>query len=75
MATEGYITEWCGKTYVGAKDKDRNYQGPQVCVYTENGTWLRIVENPYDNSLMVNLEAAPFLIKAIQKAMRKAAKK
>lgn len=74
MATEGYLTERNGTIYVGAFDKERDYNGPQAEV-TLDEKWLYIVTCRYEGVAMLNAEAAPFLIKAIQKAMRKAAKK
>lgn len=69
--TEGFLQERDGKIYVGAEDKSRGYFGPIAEVYQE-GVWLRVVADKYDNTLMLNFEAVPHLIKALQKLTRKA---
>lgn len=39
-----------------------------------NDVWLNIVENQYDNSLMLHADSIPYLIKALQKLQRQAKK-
>ena len=69
MTPVGYMRTINGDTYVGAEDTEKRYSGPAAKVYREDH-WIRIVADPYDNTLMLNIEALPFLIKALQKIQR-----
>jgi len=72
--TKGYLLRHNGKIYVGAEDLSdpRNpYRGPSAEVKVEDDTWLRIVADPYDNSLMLNIEAIPYLRRALAEIERK----
>ncbi len=46
-----------------------DYVGPAPQIYIEDG-WLRIVSDPYDNTLMLNAEAIPHLIKVLRKLQK-----
>jgi len=56
---------------IGTKYTDE-YGGYGVCaeVYIEDN-FLRIRDNPYDNSLMIDVAALPALIKELQRLQRK----
>lgn len=72
--TKGFLRRHNGNLYVGAEDMSEPkspYKGPVAEVYVENATWLRIVADIYDNSLMLNIEALPFLRKALAEIERK----
>lgn len=71
MSNTGYMKERNGRIFVGANDAARGYQGPQAEVSADK-TWLHIITDPYEGVVMLNIEAAPHLIKAVRKAMREA---
>lgn len=72
-ATKGFLRRNNGSVYVGAEDLSdpkAPYRGP-VAEVTADDTWLRIIADPYDNALMLNIEALPFLKKALSEIERK----
>ncbi len=72
--TVGFIRRHNGDVYIGAEDlsdQKNIYRGPVAKVYVEDDTWLRIVADPYDNSIMLNIEALPYLKKALSEIERK----
>lgn len=71
--TKGFLKRFQGKVYVGAEDLSdpaSPYRGPLAEV-TADDTWLRVVADPYDNHLMLNIEAVPYLRKALAEIERK----
>lgn len=71
--TKGFLRRHNGNLYVGAEDLSdpkNPYKGPVAEVYVENATWLRIVADRYDNHLMLNVEALPYLKKALSEIER-----
>lgn len=66
--TEGYVRKDENGFYVGAADKERNYTGPEAYVSADK-TWLHIVTDPYEGVVMLNIEAAIFLVEAIYALM------
>ena len=72
-ATKGFLRRNNGAVYVGAEDlsdQKNPYRGPTAEVRADD-TWLRIIADPYDNSLILNIEALPFLKKALSEIERK----
>lgn len=71
--TKGFLRRHNGSVYVGAEDLSdpaHPYSGPTAEVKADD-VWLRIVADPYDNSLMINIEALPYLRKALVEIERK----
>lgn len=63
--------------YVGVNDPDRDeqtgrkprYEGPRAEV-TFDHDWLHIQTDPYEGHVMINIEALPNLIKALNRIKR-----
>ena len=49
---------------VGAQDVDRDYVGP-IAEISADDTWLYIETDPYEGSVMLNIEALPVLLRAL----------
>jgi hypothetical protein len=49
---------------VGAQDKDKDYSGPVADVYRDKH-WLFIVTDSYEGTAMLNIEALPALLMAL----------
>ena len=67
------LTTYNGKMYVDTvfTDKYELFMSASVEV---NGNFLNIVQDRYDNHLMLHADAIPHLIKALQKLQRQAKK-
>lgn len=71
--TKGFLRRHEGKLFVGAEDlsdPQNPYRGPCAEVSADDA-WLRIVADPYDNTLMLNVEAIPYLRRALAEIERK----
>jgi hypothetical protein len=71
--TKGFIREKDGTFYVGAEDltdKANPYRGP-VAEVAHDDTWLTIETDAYEGHAMLNIEALPYLRKALAKISRK----
>lgn len=66
MTTKGFIKAHGNDFLVGARDKPSNYEGP-VARVSHDDTWLRIVTDENEGSAMINIEALPFLRRALAK--------
>ena len=55
-----------GSFQVGARDKERDYDGPVADVYIRD-SWLFIVTDEYEGCAMLNVEALPYLRRALSK--------
>lgn len=66
------LIEHDGKLLVWSEFSDpiKGYRGPVARVYRDRA-WLHIVTDPYDGSVMLNIETLPALRKALSKLARK----
>jgi hypothetical protein len=64
---KGYIKPFDKDGFlVGAEDKETDYSGPAARV-TADGSWLHIVTDDYEGNAMLNIEALPYLRRALAK--------
>lgn len=66
--TQGFCEKRKDDWLVGAKDESdpkHPYFGPTASV-SGDGTWLNVVTDDYEGAAMLNIEALPFLIEALQ---------
>lgn len=65
--TEGFIRNADKEIIeVGARSEIKKYNGPVAeCWLDLRGGWVHIETDPYEASVMVNLEALPHLIEAL----------
>lgn len=65
MTTEPFIkTLPDGGYLVGARDAERDYDGPAARVHADD-TWLNIVTDDYEGHAMLNIETLPMLRRAL----------
>lgn len=65
MNPKGFLREGKGEVLlVGAEDKECDYSGPVAEVYAKD-RWLFIVTDSYEGCAMLNLEALPYLRRAL----------
>ena len=72
--TKGYITVFERGILVGAKDESCDYRGP-VAEVTHDKDWLHIETDPYEGHVMLNIEALPYLQKALRAVAKERAKR
>lgn len=70
--TKGFLKHYSWGRTVGAADvsnKDHPYHGPVASV-TYDETWLTIETDDYEGSAMLNIEALPYLRRALAEISR-----
>lgn len=67
---KGFIDDYGSQLLVGARSKDSDYLGP-VADITWDETWLWIVTDEYEGSVMLNIEALPHLRRALARIAKR----
>lgn len=61
---KGFLRPANDKLLVGVEDKSKGYSGPVAEVWADND-WLWIVTDSHEGVAMMNIEALPFLRRAL----------
>lgn len=65
-----FLEERDSDILVGARNEATDYIGPYARIYIDRG-WLMIVTDDHEGAAMLNVEALPLVIEALQKLQAK----